>query len=88
MCGQCRGRLQFLGRFARDGSPVKARAPTAFSAYVKENFASAKKECLPATPASAVMKKLSARWAAQRQAGHEAVEAEVRVVNLFAQLDL
>jgi predicted SprT family Zn-dependent metalloprotease len=94
VCGQCRGRLTFLGRFTREGSPAKARAPTAFSQFVKDNFAAAKRECLPTTPASTVMKKLSARWAAERAGGQggggggRAAE-EPEVVNLFfAQLDL
>ena len=91
VCGQCKGRLVFLGRFERDGSPAKARAPTAFSQYVKANFAAAKRECLPTTPASAVMQKLSERWAAQqrgRQENAAGQQQEAEVVNLFSQLDL
>lgn len=35
VCGQCRGRLQPLGRFNADGTPAKTRAASAFSLFVK-----------------------------------------------------
>ena len=57
-----------MGKFSKTtGSPTKTRAPSAFSAYVKENFAAAKAECAPGVQASEVMKLLSAKWAAAAQ---------------------
>jgi predicted SprT family Zn-dependent metalloprotease len=44
VCGSCRGRLVYSGNFNKDGTPKKQRAPTAFSIFVKENFANVKKK--------------------------------------------
>lgn len=63
VCGQCRGKLLYLGKFTRDGELVPTRKPTAFSLFVKENFAKVKKEHPSNLPASAVMKILSQKWA-------------------------
>lgn len=41
-CSQCSGRLMFRGRFQPDGTPAKARAPSAFANFVKEQFADVK----------------------------------------------
>lgn len=90
VCGQCRGKLQFLGKFSQNGSPVKTRKPSAFSQYVKENFAAAKKECVPGTPASEIMKTLSSRWAAERQGGNDngIVASERSVLSAFSNLNI
>ena len=61
-CGLCRGRLAFLGKFRPDGTPAKARAPSAFSAFVRDNFADMRSACPPGTPQQGVMSALSARW--------------------------
>lgn len=93
----CKGRLQFLGRFKQDGGgPAKARTPSAFSAYVQQNFAAVKRNLLPTTPASAVMKKLSVKWAEERrQAAGEGEAAqqggnaeEEEVIDLVGRLNL
>jgi hypothetical protein len=75
VCGACRGRLVFLGKFSRDGAQTAPRAPTAFSAFVQENYAAAAREGLAGAPATSVMKKLSARWAAERAAAERRVAA-------------
>ena len=41
-CSMCSGRLVFRGRFQPDGTPAKARAPSAFAGFVKEQFAGVK----------------------------------------------
>ena len=70
VCGECRSRLAFLGRFSRDGSPAKQRAPSGFAAYVKENFSAAKAAAPMGTPQPEVMRRLGQDWAArQAQAG-------------------
>ena len=38
-CGRCQNRLVFLGRFQPDGTPARRRPPSAFSAFVRDNFA-------------------------------------------------
>lgn len=49
-CGRCSGRLNFLGKFQADGTPAKARTPSAFSAFVRDNFADVKAACPAGTP--------------------------------------
>ncbi|CAL8463557.1 g3091 [Coccomyxa elongata] len=61
-CGHCRARLSFLGKFRPDGTPAKARTPSAFSAFVRDNFADVRAACPSGTPHQAVMSALSARW--------------------------
>lgn len=61
-CGRCRARLAFLGKFRADGTPAKARTPSAFSAFVRDNFADVRAACPPGTPHQGVMNALSARW--------------------------
>ena len=53
-CGRCASALAFLGRFAPDGTPAKRRAPTAFSAFVKDRFAGVKAH-MPGTPHQEVL---------------------------------
>ena len=61
-CGRCRARLTFLGKFRPDGTPAKARTPSAFSAFVRDNFADVRAACPVGTPHQAVMSALSTRW--------------------------
>ena len=69
VCGVCRGRLEFLGKFERGGSPAKTRKPSAFNLFIKDNFATAMKEKGPGAVSSEVMKELTAKWKAQRTSG-------------------
>lgn len=71
VCGVCRGRLEFLGKFERGGSPAKTRKPSAFNLFIKDNFSTAMKESGPGAVASEVMKDLTAKWKAQRTAGDD-----------------
>jgi predicted SprT family Zn-dependent metalloprotease len=66
VCGICRGRLVFLGKFERGGSPAKQRKPTAFNLFIKDNFSAAMKERGPGAVAGDVMKDLTAKWKAQK----------------------
>ncbi|GAB4819190.1 hypothetical protein N2152v2_006236 [Parachlorella kessleri] len=66
-CGECRGRLLFLGKFQSDGTPAKARAASGFSKFVQENYTGAREEALPGTPHADIMKALSGKWAAKQQ---------------------
>lgn len=68
VCSLCNGKLQALGRFNSDGTPAKARAPSQYSLFVKENFATQKQECGPGTPHKQVMQALSTRWKAAQGA--------------------
>ena len=66
VCGVCKGRLSFLGRFDRNGTPAKRRQPTAFNIFVKENFAATMKARGPGTASSDVMKELTVKWKEQK----------------------
>ena len=61
-CGACGGKLEYLGKFKKNGDEVAARAPTAFSLFVKEHFKSTKNALGASTPHKDVMKHLSQRW--------------------------
>lgn len=62
VCGRCRGKLVFLGRFSRDGSPQK-NALSAYSVYVKDNFSRVKESLGPGRiSASDVMKRIAEEW--------------------------
>lgn len=65
-CGICSGKLEFLGKYNADGTPAKARAPSQFSLFVKENYNSVKRECGGADHAT-VMKHLSEKWNVRKQ---------------------
>ncbi|KAK9815879.1 hypothetical protein WJX72_011199 [[Myrmecia] bisecta] len=67
-CGMCKGKLVPLGKFNPDGTPAKARPANAYSLFIKDNFASAKKACPPGTPHGEVMKKLATQWKARKAA--------------------
>ena len=66
VCGVCKGRLEYLGKFDRGGTPARTRQPSAYNLYIKENFANAMKERGPRAQAGDVMRELNARWKAQR----------------------
>lgn len=68
ICSSCKGHLQALGRFNQDGTPAKARQPSQYSLFVKENFASHKKGCAPGTPHKEIMQALSCSWKARASA--------------------
>ena len=67
-CGRCRSTLNFLGKFNVDGTPAKTRTPSAFSLYVRDNFAAARAVAGPGTPHAAVMKSLAQQWRADKAA--------------------
>ena len=67
-CGVCRGKLSFLGAFNRDGTPVKAREPTAFAKYVGEHF-SALKKARPVASHKELMGELGTRFREARAGG-------------------
>lgn len=67
VCGECKGRLLFLGKFQQDGTPAKSRAPSAYSRFVAEHFQAAKEGCPPGASQADVMKVLAERWAAQQK---------------------
>ena len=73
-CGACGGKLEYLGKFKKNGKEVQARAPTAFSLFVKENFKATKDKLGARTPHADVMKTLSKRWKDKTD--------EVRVIEL------
>ena len=80
VCSSCRGQLQALGRFNQDGTPAKAKAPSRYSLFVKENFASHKKSCKPGTPHKEIMQALSCSWRARADATDLAEVAESAAV--------
>ena len=61
-CGSCGGKLEYLGKFKKNGEAVQARAPTAFSLFVKKHFKAAKARLGASTPHKDVMKHLSQQW--------------------------
>ena len=64
VCSACRGQLQALGRFNADGTQAKVRAPSQYSLFVKDSFASQKEKCGPGIPHKEIMQALSASWKA------------------------
>ena len=56
------GKLEYLGKFKKNGDVIQSRAPTAFSLFVKEHFKDAKSKLGASTPHKDVMKHLSQRW--------------------------
>lgn len=95
VCGECRGRLIFLGKFKKDGDglPVKQqRAPSTYNQFVKENFAFVKSQCDDDTPVKEVMKKLSTKWTEQKSKGESTSELDRKVSKycsgLFERLQL
>lgn len=65
MCG-CGGALQLKAPLKKDGTPRTPRAPSAYTLFVKENFASIKKANPSSTP-SEVMRTLSSMWKESKQ---------------------
>ncbi|KAL3138893.1 hypothetical protein ABBQ32_005716 [Trebouxia sp. C0010 RCD-2024] len=87
VCSSCRGQLQALGRFNRHGMPAKARAPSQYSLFIKENFASHKKSCAPGTPHKEIMQALSCSWKSRASASDltEIVESKPAAVLSFGE---
>ena len=42
VCGKCKGRLEYVGCFNRDGTPMKKKAANGFSLFVKTHFSAVK----------------------------------------------
>lgn len=73
VCSACRGRLTYLGRFARDGSnkaaTVGAKAPpSGFALFVQRHFAEIRRTLPPGTPHGRVMSSVAAAWRETRAA--------------------
>lgn len=63
VCGSCRGPLQYLGKFARDGSPSKRRQESEYSKFVQATFSSVKTQLgNPNATHSDVMKRIASLW--------------------------
>lgn len=62
VCARCKGPLQLLGAFNKDGTPAKQRKASAFSLFVKQHYAEAKRDLGPAAAHAAVMSRLSTLW--------------------------
>lgn len=62
-CGVCKGALEFMGRLKPDGTFAKpnARAPSAFSLFMKEHMKSIKRQ-YPGAKHGVVMKILSEKY--------------------------
>ena len=89
-CGRCKGRLELVGRFNRDGTPYKPRAPSAFAMFVKEHFGPLK-ATMPGASHKELMAELGERFRAQKAAAGddaglrcEEVEPEPSAINLSA----
>jgi predicted SprT family Zn-dependent metalloprotease len=65
-CGKCHARLVALGSFKKDGTPIKKRAPSAYSLFVKQHFASVKQEH-PHAKHGWLMTKLGQMWKEKQQ---------------------
>ena len=71
VCGSCRGPLQYLGKFARDGSPSKKRQESEYSRFIQANFSSVKAQLgNPHVTNSDVMKKIAGLWKEKRLVGN------------------
>ena len=58
--------MQLLGAFNRDGTPAKAREPSAFAKYVQEHF-SVLKASRPDASHRELMASLGEQWRSSRQ---------------------
>ena len=67
-CGICRGRLEPMGKFKPTGSPVRKRAPSAYTSFVKAHFAQARSELGRGVSHGAVMRHLSELWQQRKSA--------------------
>lgn len=70
VCGRCKGRLAYLGKFTRGGSPSKVRQQSAFQRFVKDNFSATQENHPPNTPASVIMKALAVAWRERPEKEH------------------
>lgn len=61
-CSSCHSAVHFLGKFAADGSQVKARGATPYSSFVQQHYAAVKAAQPSNTPHREVMRQLSKRW--------------------------
>lgn len=69
VCGACRAPLAFLGKFKPDGTPAKARAPSAFAQFVKDNVAEIKRQLPAGTPHKEAMRRVADLYKAAAQGG-------------------
>jgi predicted SprT family Zn-dependent metalloprotease len=60
-CARCKGKLQLLGAFNRDGAQIKERGLTPFAQFVKANFGPLKK-ARPGESHKELMAELGQRW--------------------------
>uniref|UniRef100_A0A7S3UES1 SprT-like domain-containing protein n=1 Tax=Picocystis salinarum TaxID=88271 RepID=A0A7S3UES1_9CHLO len=67
-CGICRGRLEPMGKFKPTGSPVRKRAPSAYTSFVKAHFAQARSDLGQGVSHGAVMRHLSELWQQRKSA--------------------
>lgn len=67
VCGSCRGRLEYLGKFTRHGDSPQKKG-NMYSAYVAKNFSKIKQASDPGTSAVDVMKKIAAMWHVEKTA--------------------
>ena len=71
VCGSCKGPLQYLGKFARDGSPSKKRQESEYSRFVQANFSSMKAQLGNQNVTNSdVMKKIAVLWKEKRSDGN------------------
>jgi hypothetical protein len=63
--------LQYLGKFARDGSPSKKRQESEYSRFIQANFSSVKAQLgNQHVTNSDVMKKIAGLWKEKRFVGN------------------
>lgn len=79
----------------RSGVFSQARTPSAFSAFVRDNFADMRTACASGTPHQAVMSALSARWREHKaavgsecQAGDDSSAAVRSLASALARIKL
>ena len=65
-CGACGGGLKKLGRFGRDGTPIKPRKMNRFAQFVKLHFRDIKRNN-PGTPHKDLMKIVSVRYKSEQK---------------------
>lgn len=82
VCGTCKGPLQYLGKFKQDGTPMKQRAPSSYSKFVSENFASVKADMNPDASHGNVMKELATMWRDRQATPGLHVGAQSLIINV------
>lgn len=67
VCGT-KGRLTYLGKFEKDGTPAKQRQPSAFAQFTKDHMSEVTASLPAGTPHKVKMEEMGRRWREHKEA--------------------